>query len=366
MEAKTVLIDSVKKVFNSPTRIEWSKRLHYNPTLQARIDIISASGPYPSDPQARERLQRLRAQRAAWEAYFDAAIACGMFSGEEADSLTRNLRGVDEANFRAAMAECMSCWFLAGNLGLDVTPSPAGRNKRVLDFSVNTPDEEVFAEVKAPYRERPEDGWWGDDTDVLARCLKDANKQFEEGRKNLLILTPTLKWPVFSARDQLTKALFGHWVLKVPIDVKAPDATKNLRHKFIQDGELIARSRKDGRPLKPDGRPAHTRISAVLCIEERYLESVPHPADWLMQKAMSKPKDGGLTANEQREYEALEARHQGPLNQGWITHDALFIQNPNASTPITDEVWEALPHLVELDGRFHWSDQIGPDGRPRG
>ena len=78
-----------------------------------------------------------------------------------------------------------------------------------------------------------------------------------------------------------------------------------------------------------------------------------------MQKAMSKPKGGGLTTAEQREYEALEARYADPSNRGWMTHDALFIHNPNAANLITDGVWETLPHLVAVDGRWRWSDQTG-------
>jgi len=356
--------DPLRTVFDEQTLRRWLSLNKRNVALGRRIDVLTAHGPYPTEPGQRARLRRLRAQRAAWEAYIDAAFACGMFSNTEGNSLCAKLRGKDDESFRAAMAECMACWYLAGKLGLNVSPNPSGRKNCALDFHIWTADEDVLAEVKAPYRERPEDGWWGDDADILAQRLADANKQFEEGQRNLLILAPKLKSEVFASRKQLTNALFGHWVLEVPVDVRAPDAAQHVRHKFVQDGKLFARHRKDGQPLKPDGGPANTRISAVLCIEERYVESVTHPAERLMQIILSKQDGGGLNSHEQQELDELETKYADSLNHGWIEHAALFIHNPNATNPITDEVWNTIPHLVDVGGRLHWSDMLTAGDEP--
>ena len=158
------LHDSLQAVFDSQVIQRWAANSSKLPSLQYRIDVVTASGPYPADPHLRERVRRFRAQRAAWEAYLDAAFACGMFSGDEGESLRARLTGTDESNFRAAMAECMACWYLAGKFGFNVAPNPPGRNNCVLDFHVQTSTEELVAEVKAPNRDRPEDGWWADDT----------------------------------------------------------------------------------------------------------------------------------------------------------------------------------------------------------
>jgi len=349
--SKALQSDSLQTIFDEHTLRRWLPFSKRNASIGRRIDVLTASGPYSADTRQREKLRRLRAQRGAWEAYLDAAFACGIFSGAEGNDLCAKLRGIDEEGFRAAMAECMACWFLAGKHRLRVTPNPPGRNNCVLDLYVQTPNETVFAEVKAPYRERPEDGWRGDDADILAQRLADANKQFEEGNKNLLILVPTLRWNLFAFRDQLIKALFGHWVLSVPVDLKVPGSIHEVRSEFVHDGKLVSRFRKNGQPLKADGGPAHRRISAVLCIEERFT----HSADGLLQEEMSEIGDG-LDADDLKKLRELSGKYSSPLNQPWIEHQALLVHNPNAISPLQDKTWDRIPHLVDVNGRFCWSD----------
>ena len=98
--------------------------------LRRRFDVLSASGPYPAERSRRWKLRVLRAEKAALEAYLDAALACGVLDRE----MLGLLRGPDPDGYRAAVSECMACWVLAAKVRLRVGPRPDGRRGKQLDL----------------------------------------------------------------------------------------------------------------------------------------------------------------------------------------------------------------------------------------
>lgn len=144
-----------------------------------RFQVLVARGPYPQDEGERWLLRRRRAQKSAWEAYLDAAEACGLFAAGDGADLIARLQGLDAVGFRSGMAECMACWYVSARRGLTVTGRGVGRPRKVPDLAVTGRGVQFTAEVKAPY-ETPAEGnvWWGDGAYLLEPCIDEANKQF--------------------------------------------------------------------------------------------------------------------------------------------------------------------------------------------
>jgi hypothetical protein len=196
------------------------------------------------------------------------------------------------------MAECVACWYLSGHLGYQVSVGGRGRRGGAHDLQVLLPDGPANVEVKAPHRPLPDDGfWYGDDSDILSSSLRSANRQFHSANRNLLVLVPTLKTPVFSARRQLTKAFFAELGFSFPVNLETGVAEGHGRTTVIQRGNFLRR-------IKSDGSPGFTRVSAVLRIEERCLNN-----DILA---------------------LVHARSPHELPPAWIDHAALLLHNPNA------------------------------------
>lgn len=314
--------DSLKTVYDASVMQRLTQVTQPPEDLLFRINVLQASGPRPSDAETSVNLRKWRAVKAAWEAYLDAAFACGMFDGTDGKDLRARLTGTDANTFRGAMAECMACWFFVGRLGLQVSPRPPGRKGRNLDLGVIVDNLCICVEVKAPHRELTEDVHWGDDSDIIARCLDDAQKQFNAGQHNVLVLVPTLRMRVYDWRNQIIHALFGKEVIALAIDRRTGSAVGEPSSEFVPDGRLLATVRKDGRWLKPNGMPKNTKIGAVLCIEEQ-----------------------------------LVGMHDGPLHQSWIDHKALVLHNPHATHPIPRGIWRDIPQLVPDKGRMVWTDK---------
>jgi hypothetical protein len=127
--------------------------------------------------------------------YLLAAFACGLFEDPHGADLRARLTGSDDENFRSAMSECLAAWYLAGRLRLRVEPRPEGRPGHPLEFVIKLSSGDINVEVKAPYRQITDDAWWGDDADLLQSVLRNANKQFEAGARNLLVIVPELRSP---------------------------------------------------------------------------------------------------------------------------------------------------------------------------
>ncbi|MBI4600914.1 MAG: hypothetical protein HY721_03040 [Planctomycetes bacterium] len=258
------------------------------------------------------RVRRLRAaHRAAWEGYLTAAHACGLLDGESRNDLRARLTGKDDAGFRSAMAECLACWFFAAKLGLPVEPRPSGRGGSVLELLIRLSDGDLHAEVKAPYRELPAGRiGYGDDSDALAKCLEQAEKQFAKGVRNVLFLVPRLRTQVFALSRQLIQAFHGEFRFVAPIDVAKGEAVGPLRPEFFPEGRFLK--------LRRGGKPCYTRVGAVISVEEDIDES---PGDhWV------------------------------------IAHKAMVVHNPEAMDPIPESIWGAYPQLVRRGERIEWTD----------
>jgi len=282
-------------------------------------DVLTAGGPPPTDALVAERVARRRASRAALDVYVSAADACGLLDR----NMVERLRSTEERNYRSARAECVACWLLAGRLGYPVAPVVGGgRDRKQLEFSATTPHGQLVVEVKASRVDIPKGGSWsGDDFRALEKDMRDASGQFGKGTRNLLVLVPQLRTPVYSDREQLEK-LIGDRVLFVPVatergvEVPPPHAGFVPRGRFVRFGKT---DNTTGTRL-----PAHTRVSAVMSIET------------------------GLVG---------DAR--GVL---YVDHRVVVVHNPNAEQPVDPATFGSYPQLVRVsDTDMAWTDRTEGD-----
>jgi hypothetical protein len=297
-----------------------------NPSKQLlhRIAILEASGPPPSDPRRARTLRYLRARKAAWDTYLYAAFACGFFEGEHGLDLQARLRGRDDDVFRAAMAECLACWFFAGRLKLRVEPRPLGRKGKTLDLLVKLPEGSITVEVKAPYKESPASGSWvGDDSSVLQRSLEDANKQFPQHGRNLLVIVPRLRTPVFTCRNQLIRAFYVTEKIVVPVNPQQSLQDPPFWLENLPEGKFLQTTSQSGETIKADGKPAFTRTGAVVLLEEDFWECYVRENDFP------------------------------------VTHNVLVLHNPHATKPIPQNIWQGCVQFLPKDGYMVWTDGHG-------
>lgn len=325
--------------------------------LQLRYQVLLASGPLPDDPVMARHVRIRRAQKAAWEAYLDAAAACGLL---DADLMGR-LRDFSEDNARGAMAECLACWLLAGRLRLAVQPRPPGRDGCRLDLRVT--DRDGFnVEAKAPARELPEGTrtWSGNDADVLVECLKEANRQFTDDTANLLVIVPVLRTPVAMERDQLVEAFIGHVAYTWTVPLTGDDEPTDGRTTFIADGKLV---RKRHRPGVSSPLPDATRVSAVATVEERLFEKAAYRCGYTPEQMAEARDRGDKNLMNVILYDALWAKYQRE-SPTWIEHDVFVVHNPYALHRISEDVFAAFPQLVVRGGGMVWTDLAGDQEGP--
>ncbi len=277
-----------------------------------------------------------RAQKAAWHAYLYTVFACGMFEGERGAELRGRLTSANDDDFRSAMAECMVCWYFAGKLRLKVYPSKSGRTGRDLDLGVELPDGLAGVEVKAPYRALPEGQiHWGDDSDALQQCMDAANKQFTDDCPNILFLVPYLRNQSLAEwRLPLVKAFYGQEKLTFTVDIRTGSAVGPAENRFFPDGKFLSRQKPGGGSLKRDWTPAFTRISAVVCVQERRVQVPSGRRVW---------------------HEGL-GRYFSPVESVYIDHDCLVMHNPHAQYRISADLWSDCVQFVETDGAMRWND----------
>jgi hypothetical protein len=286
-----------------------------NPTAQLdrRLRVLAAGGlnshAYPG--------QALRAYKAAWEVYFLAGFACGLFDGTHGNDLRARLIGIDDDNFRSAMSECLAAWYLAGKLKLPIEPRPEGRPGHPLEFVIKLPDGDVNVEVKAPHRPITTEFWRGDDSDLLQSALHAANKQFEAGARNLLVLVPHLRFEVFEQfRTPIERAFIGETVIQIPIDTRTGGPAGATTFPFKQSGDFL-RTWRLGHQGTSQYAPRHTRIGAALFLNDF---------------------------------------DDGPE----VKHRALIVHNPNAAVPLPSVPWTGIPTFSCQSGQWRWSDRIEP------
>jgi hypothetical protein len=192
------------------------------------------------------------ALREAWWAYIEHADAVGLLDHD----LLRRLTNTDDEAFRGALTECRTSWFFAKKLGIRLYRHVGGGG----DFDDGG---QLRVEVKAPYVPLLSNAWSGDDSDVLAKCIKKAGEQFDEGMMNVLIICPLLRTPVWMQRDQLVKASLGEWAISVPVSLDGSEPGE-ARPVFRQNGKLARMFPTEEGEFSPD----HRRVSAVATIEE--------------------------------------------------------------------------------------------------
>lgn len=277
------------------------------------VEVITASGPPPSDTWLADAMARRRASRAALDVYAGAADACGLLDA----NMVERLRSTEERNFRSARAECVTAWFLAGRLGHRVAPLVGGgRERRQLEFGATTHEGLLVVEVKASRVDVPKSGHWsGDDFKALEKDMRDASDQFGRGTRNLLVLVPQLRSPVYSDREQLEKFI-GERVMVVPVATERGVHVPSPHPGFVPRGRFVryGKTDKDGTRL-----PAHTRVSAVMSIE-----------CGLVDDARGIP---------------------------YVDHRVVVVHNPNAEQPIDPRTFGSYPQLVRVsDTEMVWTD----------
>ena len=327
--------------------------------LRHRLDVLTASGPYPSDPADAHHLRYLRAKKAAWETYLEAAFACGLFKGARGADLRARLTSVDNDGFRSAMAECETCWFLAGKMKLTVLPSLAGRGSRCLDLGIRLPEGEAGVEVKAPFREAPKPPpgevcvtWCGDDADVLQQCMDTANKQFSDCRPNILVIVPNLRTPLYDARHQLIRAFYGEEKITKLIDTRTGGPVGPTKMEFFPEGKFLGIKRPGGRLIKPNGMPGFTRVNAVISIEERFVERYPPPDPLLL---LDEERLGEIWPYWQK----ARSLHFSSANSVWVDHNVLVLHNPMAKHAIDSRAWRGCVQFIDTNGVMAWTDGHG-------
>jgi hypothetical protein len=188
---------------------------------------------------------------------------------------------------------------------------PREKKRNPLEFAVKLPGGNIKVEVKAPHQEIKETFWWGNDSASLQEVLKKANDQFNPDDRNLLVIVPTLRVPVFHFRTQIEQAFIGEEVIQIPIDIRTGGPAGPDRLVFKESGLLAKKWKsKDERTLLP----RFTRVGAILSLEE-----------W----------------NSDEE----------------VIPKALIVHNPNAKMPLPKSLWEGIPEFYcdKLRG-WRWSD----------
>jgi hypothetical protein len=263
--------------------------------LVFRLRVLAAGGLNSSTWPG----QALRAYKSAWEVYLFAAFACGLFADPHGADLRARLTGSDDENFRSAMSECLAAWYLAGRLKLRIEPRPEGRPGRPLEFVIKFPDGDINVEVKAPHRPVTGDPGWGDDSDSLQSVLHTANKQFEGGTRNLLVIVPGLLFSVFGWRTPIERAFIGETIIQIPIDIRTGGPAGPTTFPYKQSGDFLRTWRTSSQGTA-QWTPRHTRIGAALFLND---------------------------------YD------DGPE----VKHRALMVHNPNAAVPLPRDPWSGIP-----------------------
>jgi hypothetical protein len=297
-----VPFDPLFAIFTPEVVAKLAGRQNRTDQLEHRLEVLNAGGLKTGFLETRRR-----SIKSAWETYLHAAFALGLLDGVHGNELRRRLTGHDDDSFRSAMSECMAAWFLAGKLRLQVEPRPDGKPGRPLEFSIKHADGDVHVEVKASYRPLKTEYFWGDDSDMLVEDLREANKQFARGVRNLLVLNPQMRVPItLERRTPLERAFVGETIISIPIDPKTGGPAGPESFPFKQSGQLTRTGKEP---------PRFTRVSGVLYIGEFF-------------------------SDDYRE----------------LRHFALLVRNPNALAELPTDLWADIPYLSRTDGRWAWSD----------
>lgn len=281
--------------------------------IELRLSVPFATGPQPSDSDAKWRMYRDRIIRAEWECYFDAAQTVGMFSGEQGSNLLKALRSSKIREFKSAIAECMVCWILAGRYRYRLKPYVETSGKKDVEFLATTPDLSAFTEVKAPYKAVP-NGLFrsiGPYKRIAGAVLR-ASEKFVAGHTNVVFVVPAIDG-IFNEADERRayfEAVYGRSAIAWSVNkvTGMPGPTEVV---FQRDGRFL-KGRKNG-------RPAHTRVSGLV--------------------GVSRVIRGDIEAGD-----------------AWVDHRLLVLENPNAVVGLDKSFLSDAPRLTVVEGQLCWSD----------
>ena len=321
---------ALERVFDATTLGRWRIALGRGASeeLSFRLQVLTACG--PATYESEMRVARLRARRAAWEAYVEAAETIGLLDDSE---LLNSLRAPDYDAFRGALAECCVAWFLSGRLALAVSGKPPGRaargakGPRKLDLRTEIAGEEVRLDVKAPFVPRLNRCWSGDDAAAVSKCVKSAAEQFERGCINVVAIVPKLRTMIADDRLQLVNALIGEHAITVHVSLDPKAPRRPSEPTFLPIGQLAKLWRGEGGTFTPQ----FTRVSAVVSIEEE-----PNT----------------------REFE------NGTI-ESFIEHTVRVVHNPFADKRLPRSMFHEFPQLVVSDSgdEMAWTDGFTGFGR---
>jgi hypothetical protein len=293
--------DPFREVFSADVLTKLKEGRDSSKELQARLDILTASGPLPLDRFKAYDERYVRARKARWEAYLDAASACGLLTGDVGADVRGRLTGTNDDHFRSAMAECMACWFFLAQLKLSVAHRGLGRPGRIPDLCVRSDTLSVTVEVKAPYSPPPDGAMRGNYSRRLADTIDQANKQFAEGAPNVLVVVTNTDNQFFGSRVDLVRAFIGE-------DELWEGVMPSPRWKVSK--------------VWDKGAPRFTRVGAVVRLREQ-LELC-----------------GGVS---EPVYTTVEPR--------WVV-----LHNPFCPVPIPTDIWGDCPQLLVDGDVVRWTD----------
>ncbi len=313
-------VDCLRFVYSSEQLQRLRSRASTNSEIAERVRTLDASGPYTGDDETNHMIGFLRGKKAAWDTYITSAFACGLMEGSDGKDRIERLRDLDEDHFSSSMAECFASWYCASHLKFNVFPGRSGRNSSKLDFTIQAKANQLInVEVKSPKgRETKGHVRIGDDSHRIEQCIEEANKQVSRNEPNLLIIAPRFERPVYTSRRQLLSACFGYDKIVLDFDPTEQRIIGEPRSEFFPTGRLLRQKNERGRRVHPRGIAKFRSISAVMVLEERFVNRYEY----------------------QYASEAI----------------ALLVENPNAQHPVSDRIWGDIPCLSLRDGSISWSD----------
>ncbi len=320
------MADFINKLFTSDVIHSLQKRQTLSGALKHRLEVLTASedeaaidaGDEDAAVAALCWQRYLLAKRAAWSSYLAAMSDAGLFDGD----VRARLISVGDDGFRSALAECFTCHFLTRKLHLTVVGRGEGRGGKVPDFRVAHGDGDINIEVKSPYVEVPRSRtWFGDrSAEVLKPTLDEANKQFGEGRRNVLAVVPFVDFPMLVGRKSYVKAFLGETKVAITIDTATGQPVTEPEWKFMPEGRFLK--------LWPE--PRCTRTGAVLVLREHVVEE-----------------------------NQFDVNCSARVEPRWFV-----INNPHCPVLVPSDIWRDCPQLVREGDSIRWTDGWAVDGSP--
>jgi hypothetical protein len=119
----------------------------------------------------------------------------------------------------------------------------------------------------------------------------------------------------------LIKAYFGEDKIVIPLNSNTGEPAGLTRSEFIPDGHFLSTKLPGGKPIKKDGTPGYTRVSAVICMEP-YMRVMPS-------------------------YDYI------------IDHNILIAHNPYSKHELPQNIWDDAAQLIRLGDSMQWNDGHG-------